>query len=213
MYDSGTGHWAWPQDLPWPNMDFLLVGLGNPGPKYARTRHNIGFMVIDHLVQQSPDQVRSHNCRRSQAQCWVWDVNAKMQCLLAQPQTYMNVSGRAVKRLCAKHALSPDQVVVIHDELDLSPGQVRVKFGGGLAGHNGLRSIHAELGTRDFYRIRMGIGRPEPGTEVTRYVLSSFFPWEKETMHTSLDKALHGIHLLCTEGMQASMNAIHAQPN
>ncbi|MFO7802913.1 MAG: aminoacyl-tRNA hydrolase [Desulfovermiculus sp.] len=194
-------------------MDFLLVGLGNPGSKYVRTRHNIGFMAIDHLVQQSSDRVSPHNCRRSQAQCWLWDVSTDMQCLLAQPQTYMNLSGRAVKKLCAKNALPPDRVVVIHDELDLAQGQVRVKFGGGLAGHNGLRSIHAQLGTRDFYRIRMGIGRPEPGTDVTRYVLSSFAPGEREAVHTALDRAAHGIHLLCTKGMQAAMNAIHAQPN
>jgi PTH1 family peptidyl-tRNA hydrolase len=123
----------------------------------------------------------------------------------------MNHSGRAVKRLGGENNLQTEQIIVIHDELDLAPGQVRIKFGGGLAGHNGLRSIAAELGSRDFYRVRMGIGRPEPGIDITRHVLTPYFPWEEERLSAAIDRAVEGIRRLCIKGMQASMNFVHAE--
>ncbi len=193
-----------------PAFDFMIVGLGNPGSRYVRTRHNIGFMALDFLLHQEQPRTRVLGSKRGLAQCWSWDGPDGMQSLLTKPQTYMNQSGRAVKRLCGVYNLQPDQVIVIHDELDLAVGQVRIKFGGGLAGHNGLRSISAELGTRDFYRFRMGIGRPQPGIEITRYVLTPYSSWEEEHLQAAIARAVEGMRLLCTEGMQASMNFVHA---
>ncbi|MFW5971345.1 MAG: aminoacyl-tRNA hydrolase, partial [Desulfovermiculus sp.] len=193
-----------------PAIDFLIAGLGNPGSRYVRTRHNIGFMTVEYLVRHAQGGVQSVPCGRCQSRCWLWSGLDDKQSLLAEPQTYMNLSGKALRSLCRAYNVQADQVVVIHDELDLSLGRVRLKFGGGLAGHNGLKSIAQELGTRDFYRVRMGIGRPEPGTEVTRHVLSSFFPWEQDQLSNALTRAAEGIRLLCTQGMQSSMNYVHA---
>ncbi|MFP4428357.1 MAG: aminoacyl-tRNA hydrolase [Desulfovermiculus sp.] len=193
-----------------PAIDFLIAGLGNPGSRYVRTRHNIGFMTVEYLVRHAQGGVQSLPCGRSQSRCWLWSGPDDKQSLLAEPQTYMNLSGKALSSLCRAYNVQADQVVVIHDELDLSLGRVRLKFGGGLAGHNGLKSIAQELGTRDFYRVRMGIGRPEPGTEVTRHVLSSFFPWEQDQLSNALTRAAEGIRLLCAQGMQSSMNYVHA---
>jgi PTH1 family peptidyl-tRNA hydrolase len=196
-----------------PGIDFLIAGLGNPGARYVRTRHNIGFMTVEYLVGWEQADMQTLSCGRSKSLCWLWSGPDDRQCLLAEPQTYMNLSGKALRHLCGVYNVQPDQVVVIHDELDLKLGKVRVKFGGGLAGHNGLKSIAQELGTRDFYRVRMGIGRPEPGIDVTRHVLSSFFPWEQDDLSNALTRAAEGIRLLCTQGMQASMNYVHADPN
>lgn len=193
-----------------PAFDFMIVGLGNPGSRYVRTRHNIGFMALDFLLHQEQTGTRVLGSKRGLAQCWSWAGPDGMQTLLAKPQTYMNLSGRAVKRLCGVYNLQPAQVIVIHDELDLAVGQVRIKFGGGLAGHNGLRSIATELGSPDFYRIRMGIGRPQPGIEITRHVLTPYSSWEEERLEAAIARAVEGMRLLCTKGMQASMNFVHA---
>lgn len=175
-----------------------------------RTRHNIGFMTIDILLHQEQPRTDSLGGKRGLAQCWRWAGPNDMQCLLAKPQTYMNHSGRAVKRLSGDYNLQPSQIIIVHDELDLAMGMVRMKFGGGLAGHNGLRSIAAELGSRDFYRVRMGIGRPEPGIDITRHVLTPYTPWEEDRLSAALARAVEGIRLLCTKGLQASMNFVHA---
>ncbi|WP_027369644.1 aminoacyl-tRNA hydrolase [Desulfovermiculus halophilus] len=193
-----------------PAIDFAIVGLGNPGARYERTRHNIGFMAIDHLLRREKDFTAPAGSKKSRAECWQWDLPEGSRVLLAKPQTYMNRSGLAVKALCAGYGLQPAKVVVIHDELDLALGQARFKYGGGLAGHNGLRSVAAELGTRDFYRIRLGIGRPEPGREVISHVLTSFAPWEQEQLPKVLERTAEGIRILCTRGMQAGMNFLHA---
>lgn len=187
----------------------MIVGLGNPGSRYVRTRHNIGFMTLDFLLHEEQSRTRILGSKGGLAQCWSWAGPDGMQSLLAKPQTYMNHSGRAVKRLCGVYNLQPAQVIVIHDELDLAVGQVRIKFGGGLAGHNGLRSIAAELGARDFYRIRMGIGRPQSGIEITRHVLTPYCSWEEERLEAAIARAVKGVRLLCTKGMQASMNFVH----
>ena len=189
---------------------FLIAGLGNPGPKYLRTRHNIGFMAVDRFLELERSFVQPRR-QKHQAVLWTWQMTGQAEVLLAQPQTYMNKSGLSLRGLCKDAGLSPEQVLVIHDELDLALGALRFKFSGGLAGHNGLRSIAAELGTRDFYRLRMGIGRPDPGDDVTRHVLTSFAPWEKTQVDQALALAGEGVRLWATQGMQAAMNEVHAR--
>jgi PTH1 family peptidyl-tRNA hydrolase len=141
-----------------PSLDLLVVGLGNPGPEYAATRHNIGFMVTDRLAAEwSLGWKSKFSGRVAEGR----DGDARLA--LLQPQTYMNLSGRSVAAAMRFYKLEPDALVVVHDEIDLELGDVRAKSGGGLAGHNGLRSLRDTLGTADFVRVRIGVGRPERG--------------------------------------------------
>jgi PTH1 family peptidyl-tRNA hydrolase len=141
-----------------PSLDLLVVGLGNPGPEYARTRHNLGFMVTDRLAGEWSAAWRSKFSGRL-AEARAGDVRLA----LLQPQTFMNLSGKSVAAALAFYKLEPDALVVVHDEIDLDLGDVRAKWAGGLAGHNGLRSLRDSLGTADFARVRIGVGRPERG--------------------------------------------------
>ena len=147
---------------------YLIVGLGNPGEEYAHTRHNAGFDTVDALAAEMGVRYwKTEGGALTGKGSWRGhDV------VLAKPQSYMNTSGGPVKTLMATYKVSPDQLIVIHDELDIDPGTIRVKFGGGHAGHNGLRSICDKLGTRDWFRVRIGIGRPPGRMSVADYVLS-----------------------------------------
>ena len=156
-----------------PSLDALVVGLGNPGPEYARTRHNIGFMVTDRLAEAWSAAWRSKfSGRVAEAR------DGDLRLALLQPQTYMNVSGKSVSAAMRFYKLGPDALVVVHDEIDLELGDVRAKWAGGLAGHNGLRSLRESLGTADFARVRIGVGRPERGDRlpVADWVLRPFPP-------------------------------------
>ena len=147
---------------------FLIVGLGNPGDEYAHTRHNAGFDTVDSLANELG--VRYW---KTEGGALVGKVSwHDFDLILAKPQSYMNTSGGPVKTLCSTYKVSPDHLVVIHDELDIDSGTIRVKFGGGHAGHNGLRSICDKLGTRDWFRVRCGIGRPPGRLPVADWVLS-----------------------------------------
>lgn len=147
--------------------DWLLVGLGNPGNGYAMNRHNIGFMVIDAL--SGPAMFKSkYKSHFAEAQL------GGQRTLLLKPQTYMNLSGEAVREVATFFKIDPERIAVFHDELDLLPGQLRIKKGGGHGGHNGLKSIDAHLGTKDYWRLRLGIGHPGHKDEVSPYVLSDF---------------------------------------
>ncbi len=154
-----------------PSLDLLVVGLGNPGPEYARTRHNLGFMVTDLLAGEWSASWRSKFSGRV-AEARAGDVRLA----LLQPQTFMNLSGKSVAAALAFYKLEPDALVVVHDEIDLDLGDVRAKWAGGLAGHNGLRSLRESLGTADFARVRIGVGRPERGDRqpVADWVLRPF---------------------------------------
>jgi PTH1 family peptidyl-tRNA hydrolase len=154
-----------------PSLDLLVVGLGNPGPEYARTRHNLGFMVTDRLAGEWSAAWRSKFSGRL-AEARAGDVRLA----LLQPQTFMNLSGKSVAAALAFYKLEPDALVVVHDEIDLDLGDVRAKWAGGLAGHNGLRSLRDSLGTADFVRVRIGVGRPERGDRqpVADWVLRPF---------------------------------------
>jgi peptidyl-tRNA hydrolase, PTH1 family len=154
-----------------PSLDALVVGLGNPGPEHAASRHNLGFMVTDRLAGEWSASWRSKfSGRLAEAR------DGDLRLALLQPQTYMNVSGRSVAAAMRFYKLEPSALVVVHDEIDLALGDVRAKFGGGLAGHNGLRSLREQLGTAEFARVRIGVGRPERGEQmpVADWVLRPF---------------------------------------
>ena len=147
---------------------FLIVGLGNPGEEYEHTRHNAGFDTVDKIAAEIGVRYWKNECGALTGKGAYHDIDV----VLAKPQSYMNPSGGPVKQLMNAYGVSPDHLVVIHDELDIDPGTIRVKFGGGHAGHNGLRSICDKLGTRDWFRVRCGIGRPPGRMPVADYVLS-----------------------------------------
>ena len=147
---------------------FLIVGLGNHGEEYEHTRHNAGFDTVDKIASEIGVRYWKNECGALTGKGVYHDIDV----VLAKPQSYMNTSGGPVKQLMNAYGVSPDHLVVIHDELDIDPGTIRVKFGGGHAGHNGLRSICDKLGTRDWFRVRCGIGRPPGRMPVADYVLS-----------------------------------------
>ena len=170
------------------NADYLVVGLGNPGMKYAQTRHNVGFMAIDALSEELggsywKDEVGALTCKIESRRDGTLIV-------LAKPQTFMNLSGSSVKKLCVKYGIDPEEnLVVIADELDLPAGVVRLKVGGGHAGHNGHRSTIDSLGTRDYKRIRVGIGRPPGKMNPSDYVLAPLRPQTFEELAESAFRA------------------------
>lgn len=192
-----------------------IIGLGNPGKKYARQRHNVGFMVLDRLRDQaagrpgtSIEPIRSF---RISADLWTWTwAPGEQPWLVAQPSTFMNRSGLAAAAICRRYGLAPDNLLLVHDELDLPVGRARFKQGGGLAGHNGLKSVAESLGTRDFIRLRCGIGRPDSGQPVAEYVLASFRPDELNAVREMLDLAAAGLLQFVERGIQAAMNQVHA---
>ena len=156
------------------NCEAALVGLGNPGPRYANTRHNCGFLVVDALVALAHDEGDAVQLNGGKFSCELWRLRLPWLggwWLAAKPQTFMNLSGQCVQPLLSWHKMTPDRLVVAHDELDIPAGELRFKFGGGNAGHNGLKSITELLGTPDFHRLRVGIGRPLRKEDVTGWVL------------------------------------------
>lgn len=159
---------------------WLFVGLGNPGKEYEKNRHNVGFMTLDTISKQNsgvfPDDRTKFQGLLSEGRIGTQKV------LLLKPQTYMNDSGQSVARVAKFYKIDTAQILVFHDELDIAPGDVRIKQGGGNAGHNGLKSIQSHLGSADFWRVRIGIGRPAYKGQVTNYVLGDFSKAEKETL-------------------------------
>ena len=191
----------------------LIAGLGNPGAGYARTRHNVGFMVVEQLLdlaEKAKERVSRGRETKGLHRVWTWTPDwSTHPWLVSEPLTFMNRSGQSLAWLCKKHGLRADQVIVVHDELDLALGTIRFKYGGGLAGHNGLRSIAQCLGSRDFFRLRMGIGRPDSGQDVVRYVLSAFGPEERLELEPVLLRAAQGLRAFAEQGLQAAMNSFH----
>ncbi|KLU62054.1 peptidyl-tRNA hydrolase [Peptococcaceae bacterium CEB3] len=179
----------------------VIAGLGNPGPEYAETRHNVGFVLVDNL-----------------AELWRWDFRPKYHGLMAmgevsgervvlfKPQTYMNLSGRAVRELAGFYKIPASEILVVHDDLDLGLGRMRLRRLGGAGGHRGVLSLLAELGTEDFWRLRIGIGRPPAGWEAAAYVLGRFLPEEIEPLEGVLDKAGQAAGVWLTGDTAAAMN-------
>lgn len=184
-----------------------MVGLGNPGPVYAKNRHNLGFMVADLLAARAGSPYKLH--KRSGA-----DVAgarlAGRPVVLAKPRSYMNESGRQVGALARFYSLPPDQVIVIHDDLDLDFGKIRLKLGGGEGGHNGLRSVAAHLSTKDFYRVRIGIGRPPGRKDPAAFVLENFTAAERPEVPVICEQAADATELLLKLGLDAAQNQVHA---
>ncbi len=174
-----------------PAPSLLVVGLGNPGPDYATTRHNIGFMALDAIAAHHKASAWKKKFQGLAA------ATVDPPALLLKPQTFMNLSGEAVGEAARFHKLAPDHVIVFHDDLDLQPGQVKVKQGGGNAGHNGLKSLDAHIGP-DYWRVRLGIGRPEArGDAVTHYVLAPFARADRAWLEPLLDALSEEFGLLC----------------
>lgn len=187
----------------------LFVGLGNPGPEYEATRHNAGFWWIEALAAQLGTRMtddRTHKGRLARVagpQGPVW---------LLQPMTFMNRSGTSVAPLARFYKIDPQKILVVHDELDLQPGQAKLKFGGSAAGHNGLKDIHAMLGTLDFWRLRLGIGHPGAKAEVVNYVLKKPSADDRLAIDKISEQSLKAADLLMTGAMDKALAAIHAQP-
>jgi PTH1 family peptidyl-tRNA hydrolase len=187
----------------------LIVGLGNPGSDYAETRHNAGFWFCERLARELgacfARESRYHGfvakARVGGADLW-----------LLMPQTYMNHSGQAVQALAHFYRIEPAEMLVAHDELDLPPGQMRLKFGGGLGGHNGLKDITAHLGTQDYWRLRLGIGHPGDRNEVINYVLKPPRREEREEIDAALDRALLAWPTLARGEFNSATQKINTAP-
>ncbi|MFN2343383.1 MAG: aminoacyl-tRNA hydrolase, partial [Desulfonatronovibrio sp.] len=184
----------------------IICGLGNPGPRYAMTRHNAGFMTIDKLVENagnnSDENVRLKKHTETYM-LWEWEFSKYYETwLLVKPLTFMNRSGRAISKILSGKSIEYSKLIVIHDEVDINLGKLRIKMGGGLAGHNGLRSISNDIGTRDFVRLRFGIGRPDDGDDLAQYVLNKFAPDEFTLLKATLDRAAKAVSVFREDGLE-----------
>ncbi|HTY29226.1 MAG TPA: aminoacyl-tRNA hydrolase [Mycobacterium sp.] len=186
---------------------FLVVGLGNPGPRYAKTRHNVGFMVADLLAGRLGAAFKVH--KKSGAEIVTGRLGHR-PVVLAKPRTYMNESGRQVGPLAKFYSVSRADIIVIHDELDIEFGQIRLKLGGGEGGHNGLRSVAEALGTKDFQRVRIGIGRPPGRKDPAAFVLENFSSAERTQVPTICEMAADACELLIELGLEPAQNQVHA---
>jgi PTH1 family peptidyl-tRNA hydrolase len=185
----------------------LVVGLGNPGPVYAKTRHNVGFMVADLLAGRADSAFKAH--KRSGADVATGRL-AGRPVIIGKPRSYMNESGRQVAALAKFYSVAPADVIVIHDELDIDFGRIRLKFGGGVAGHNGLRSVASALGTNDFHRVRIGIGRPPGRKEPAAFVLEAFSAAERTEVPVICEQAADAAEVLIELGLEPAQNQVHA---
>src|SRR5450432_1936814 len=185
---------------------WLIVGLGNPGPTYAGNRHNVGFMVVDALASRAGGRFKAH---RSNAEI-VEGRLAGGRLGLAKPRTYMNESGGPVAGLKSFFDIPLDQLVVVHDELDIDFGTLRIKDGGGDNGHNGLRSITKSLGTREYLRVRIGIGRPPGRMDPAAFVLRNFSATERATLAAEIERAADAVESVLDHGLAATQNRYHA---
>jgi PTH1 family peptidyl-tRNA hydrolase len=187
----------------------LLVGLGNPGPEYEATRHNAGFWWIDEVARKLGANLAPERAyfglvaRVNRPDGPIW---------LLEPMTFMNLSGKSVAALARFFKIAPNEILVVHDELDLLPGQMKLKLGGSHAGHNGLRDIHAQLGTADYWRLRLGIGHPGVKAEVVNYVLKKPSPEHREAIEKSIEQSLTALDLILAGDMEKAMMKVHAKP-
>jgi peptidyl-tRNA hydrolase, PTH1 family len=189
------------------NISGLICGLGNPGSKYSRNRHNAGFMVLDRLIESArkpPDESVRLKTESPGYLLFEWEkAYGSERWLLLKPMAYMNRSGAAVSKIFSGLNIETHRLMVIHDEVDLPLGTLMLKHGGGLAGHNGLRSIADAMGTRDFSRLRFGVGRPETGYDLSAYVLDNFMPEERKLCDLALNTAVEVIRNFCMLNLDA----------
>ncbi|MDU0313017.1 aminoacyl-tRNA hydrolase [Phycicoccus sp. M110.8] len=192
---------------------WLVVGLGNPGPRYAGNRHNVGAMVVDELASRGSSRLTSHKARASATTVRVGTLAGGApgpRAVVAVPSSYMNESGGPVKALMKFFSVEPDHLVVVHDELDIPAGDVRLKQGGGEGGHNGLRSISSALGTKDYLRVRVGIGRPPGRMDPADFVLRDFSPTERKELPFLVGDAADAVELLVTQGLVVAQQKFHS---
>ena len=191
---------------------WLVVGLGNPGPAFASHRHNVGYRVADELARRMG--VRFSVKRGTRAEVAEGRLGPPgddpPRLVLAKSRTFMNETGAAVTRLLSYYKLQPDQMIVIHDELDIDPGQLRVKFGGGDNGHNGLRSIRQSLGTGDFFRVRIGVGRPPGRQDPADFLLSNFPASTREDVEVEVSRAADAIESQVLVGLDKTQSAFNS---
>ncbi|GAA1697271.1 aminoacyl-tRNA hydrolase [Microbacterium sediminicola] len=187
---------------------WLIVGLGNPGPRYERTRHNVGQLVVDELASRRGETFRAHKGNARVAETWLRPGAHKL--VLAKPNSFMNVSGGPVAALARFYATSPDHIVVVHDELDIPFDTVRLKTGGGHGGHNGVRDVAKALGTPNFPRVRVGIGRPAGSKDVADWVLEPFAPSDRDALALMVGDAADAVERLVEHGLVAAQQVHHA---
>ncbi len=196
---------------------WLVVGLGNPGPTYASHRHNVGFMVVDELalraraVFTAPKGMRAEVCETRLTALGMGTVGSDAhRVVLLKPRTFMNDSGAAVGKACAYYGVDPSGVVVVHDELDIDFGQLRLKFGGGDNGHNGLKSIRSVLGTGDFYRVRFGIGRPPGRQAPSDFVLTAFPAAMRTEVQLEIGRSADAVETVILRGLEPAQNLFNS---
>lgn len=193
---------------------WLVVGLGNPGPRYAGNRHNVGAMVVERMAADSGVALRAHKARAAAAEIRLGTLPGGLpgpKVVLAVPSTYMNESGGPVSALMKFFKIPAERLVVIHDELDIDFGAVRLKFGGGEGGHNGLRSISKSIGTKDYLRVRLGIGRPPGRMDVSDFVLKDFSATERRELDFLIPSGAEAVELLVHRGLDDAQNLVHAR--
>lgn len=186
---------------------WLVVGLGNPGPSYAGNRHNAGFMVLDELAGRAGGRFKAHKARAEVVEGRL----AGVRVVLAKPRSFMNESGGPVKGLRDFYKVPVERVVVVHDELDIPFGAVRLKVGGGDGGHNGLRSITKSLGSKEYPRVRFGVGRPPGRMDAAAFVLKDFAAVERKDLPLELDRAADAVEALLTDGLEPAQNRFHVR--
>lgn len=196
--------------------NWLVVGLGNPGPTYASHRHNVGYRVVDELAARAQvsfsrsSGLRAHLAHARLGSAGLASIGAGSSVYLLKSQTFMNESGLAVAKAAAYYKVEAGSVVVVHDELDLDFGQLRLKRGGGDNGHNGLKSIRNSLGTGDFYRVRFGIGRPPGRQDPAAFVLSGFPATLAEDLAVEVGRAADAVECLLVDGLEAAQNRFNS---
>lgn len=191
---------------------WLIVGLGNPGPSYAGTRHNIGFHVVDLLAARAGEKFKANKSRGGLADVAEGRLNAT-RVVLTKPKTFVNLSGGPTAALRDFFKVALDRVIVVHDELDIDFAALRLKRGGGDNGHNGLRSITASLGSNDYFRVRFGVGRPPGRQDPADFVLKDFSSAERKELPFLIDRAADAVEALLTGPLEAAQNTFHPATN
>jgi peptidyl-tRNA hydrolase, PTH1 family len=190
-----------------PDGRLVVAGLGNPGERYAATRHNTGVMVLAELLDRTNSKLKSHK-----SGCLIAEVVvARQKVTLARTTSYMNESGRPLGQLMRFYKAEPAQLIVVHDEIDIPFGRVRIKFGGGTAGHNGLKSVVSHLGTNDFARVRLGVGRPRGRSEAVGHVLDGFNATERKELPFLIGEGADAVERIAEVGVERAMNEVNTR--
>ena len=187
---------------------WLVIGLGNPGPRYASTRHNVGQLVVDELAARRGEAWRAHKANARVAETWLRPGGPKL--VLAKPNSFMNVSGGPVAGLVRFYGVEPDRVIIVHDELDIPFDTIKLKVGGGHGGHNGVRDVAKALDTPEFPRVRVGIGRPQGRQDAADWVLDPFGAVERKTLPILVSDAADAVEQLIGEGLLSAQQKHHA---